>query len=57
MRALAGIYWHDEEQRKVAEARVAELDAQLAAGTGNKRWAGSKARAHVEASPTHGEPP
>lgn len=45
----SGIYFHDDEQRDAAAARIKELNEQLAAGgLPGKRWAGSKIVAELK---------
>lgn len=38
----SAIYFHDEEQRQAAAARMAALNDQLKAGTASSRWLGSR---------------
>jgi hypothetical protein len=44
----SGIFYHDEEQRAAAEARVKLVNEQLAEGKAGKGWAGNKVVATVE---------
>ncbi len=46
----SGIFYHDEEQKAIAEARVKQVQEQIMAGQVGKKWGGSKVVATVEAA-------
>lgn len=46
----SGIFYHDEQQKAAALARVAAVNEDIKAGRANRRWAGDRVVAQVEAA-------